>query len=61
MNKPLHSNFNELPSQEINEFDSFTNGKLKARRSTINKILAYSKALSINGYQSIGTQETILN
>lgn len=35
--------------------------KLKAKKETIKNLMNYSRALSVNCYDSLGQQETILN
>lgn len=35
--------------------------KIRARKETIKNLMAYSRALSVKSYESLGQQETILN
>ena len=54
----------ELFGQEnlnIDAFEALMMDNLKPRQKTINNIMAYSKALSVSTYDSLGQQDTILN
>ncbi len=35
--------------------------KIKVRKETIKNLMAYSRALSVSNYESLGQQEVILN
>ena len=61
MEKPVHEEFygQELVSIEV--FEALMMDDLKPKKQTIANIMAYSKALSVRCYDSLGSQETILN
>lgn len=61
MEKPIHEEFygQELVNFEV--FEALMMDDLKPKKQTIAKIMAYSKALTIHCYESLGCQETILN
>jgi ribosomal protein S15P/S13E len=41
--------------------DASSKPKLRAKKETIKNLMDYSRALSVNCYDSLGQQETILN
>jgi hypothetical protein len=61
MEKPVHEEFygQELANFEV--FEALMMDDLKPKKQTIANLMAYSKALAVNCYQSLGCQETILN
>lgn len=61
MEKPVHEEFygQELANLEV--FEAFMMDDLKPKKQTIANIMAYSKALAVQCYESLGQQETILN
>ena len=61
MEIPLHEEFygQELVNMEL--FEALMLDDLKPKKQTIANLMAYSKALSVRCYESLGQQETILN
>ena len=61
MDITLHETNHGQKTQNLESFEDLMMGRLKPTKTTVNNIMAYSKALSINSYDCLGEQETILN
>lgn len=61
MEKPLHEEYYGQELVNIELFEALMLDDLKPKKQTIAKIMAYSKALTIRCYESLGQQEVILN
>ena len=61
MEAPLHEEFYGQKLASIELFEALMLDDLKPRKQTIANIMAYSKALDVRCYDSLGDQETILN
>ncbi len=61
MEKPLHEEIFGLELVNMEAFEALMLDDLKPKRQTIANIMAYSKALEIKNYKSLGQQEIILN
>ncbi len=61
MDKTLHEEFYGQKSIKNEVIDFFTENEVKPHRDKIKNIMAFSKALTVGQYESIGPQETILN
>tara|TARA_R110002050_G_scaffold286088_1_gene436095 strand:- start:47856 stop:48041 length:186 start_codon:yes stop_codon:yes gene_type:complete len=61
MEKPVHEEFygHELANLEV--FEALMMDDLKPKKQTIANIMAYSKAVTFQCYESLGQQESILN
>ena len=61
MEKHLHEEFYGQEFVNLEVFEALMMDDLKPKKQTIANIMAYSKALTVQCYESLGCQETILN
>jgi len=61
MDITLHEQNHGQKIVNLEAFEALMMNDLKPKQSTIKNIMAYSKALSVECYDSLGQQETILN
>ena len=57
----LHEKNHGQKTQNLEAFEDLMMGNLKPNETTLKKIMAYSRALSIKKFDCLGEQETILN
>ena len=61
MDITLHEEFYGQKSLKEEIVDAFNKETIVPARDTIKNIMAYSKALAVREYESVGQQEIILN
>lgn len=61
MDKPLPQNFSEYSNDCIETLEALMTEEMKPKKQTIANLMAYSKALKIENYSTLGQQEIILN